>query len=169
MSTSQSFHLFSTVPATSRSSSFPIRPRPLLFSGVWLHGAKDKRGNVDILPRCSAISKPPTQEYPDVFQKNGARVIKWHEIVEDDIEEQVPKVSLANEIIKRIQSIKSMLDSMEDGEISISAYDTAWVALVEDVNGSGAPQFPSSLQWISNNQLPDGSWGDADILQRMTG
>ncbi|XP_021680569.2 ent-copalyl diphosphate synthase 1-like [Hevea brasiliensis] len=164
MSTSQSFHLFSTVPATSRSSSFPIRPRPLLFSGVWLHGAKDKRGNVDIRPRCSAISKPRTQEYPDAFQKNGARVIRWHEIVEDDIEEQVPKVSLANEIIKRIQSIKSMLDSMEDGEISISAYDTAWVALVEDVNGSGAPQFPSSLQWISNNQLPDGSWGDADIF-----
>lgn len=74
------------------------------------------------------------------------------------------KVSISTEIIKRIQSIKSMLDSMEDGEISISAYDTAWVALVEDVNGSGNPQFPSSLQWIANNQLPDGSWGDADIF-----
>uniref|UniRef100_A0A2C9WQ96 Uncharacterized protein n=1 Tax=Manihot esculenta TaxID=3983 RepID=A0A2C9WQ96_MANES len=74
------------------------------------------------------------------------------------------KVSISNEKIKLIQTIKSMLDSMEDGEISISAYDTAWVALVEDVNGSGNPQFPSSLQWIANNQLPDGSWGDADIF-----
>ncbi|KVH94375.1 Terpene synthase, metal-binding domain-containing protein [Cynara cardunculus var. scolymus] len=53
-----------------------------------------------------------------------------------------------------------MLDSMDDGEITVSAYDTAWVALVEDVNGSGRPQFPSSLEWIVNNQLIDGSWGD---------
>ncbi|XVE73125.1 hypothetical protein DITRI_Ditri11bG0092500 [Diplodiscus trichospermus] len=57
-----------------------------------------------------------------------------------------------------------MLGSTEDGEISISAYDTAWVALVEDVHGSGAPQFPSALEWIANNQLPDGSWGDAQIF-----
>lgn len=49
---------------------------------------------------------------------------------------------------------------MSDGEISISAYDTAWVALVEDVGGSGKPQFPEALQWIADNQLPDGSWGD---------
>ncbi|KAL6198766.1 hypothetical protein ACLB2K_028555 [Fragaria x ananassa] len=55
--------------------------------------------------------------------------------------------------------VKSMLSSMEDGDISISAYNTAWVALVEDVNGNGSPQFPSSLEWIANNQLEDGSWG----------
>ena len=53
---------------------------------------------------------------------------------------------------------------MEDGEITISAYDTAWVALVEDVHGSGAPQFPSSLEWIAKNQLPDGSWGDSELF-----
>ncbi|PON84203.1 Ent-copalyl diphosphate synthase [Trema orientale] len=57
-----------------------------------------------------------------------------------------------------------MLGSMDEGEISISAYDTAWVALVEDVHGSGFPQFPSSLHWIANNQLPDGSWGDVEIF-----
>ncbi|KAF2321639.1 hypothetical protein GH714_000826 [Hevea brasiliensis] len=168
MSSCQSFCLLSTVPATtprsSSSSSSPIRPCSQLFSGVRLYGAEDKRGNADIRPKCSAISKPRTQEYPDVFQKNGSPVIKWHEIVEDDIEEQVSKVSISHEKIEHIQTIKSMLNSMEDGEISISAYDTAWVALVEDVNGSGAPQFPSSLEWIANNQLPDGSWGDADIF-----
>lgn len=53
---------------------------------------------------------------------------------------------------------------MEDGEITISAYDTAWVALVEDVHGSGAPQFPSSLDWIAKNQLSDGSWGDKELF-----
>ncbi|XP_071688605.1 ent-copalyl diphosphate synthase, chloroplastic-like [Rutidosis leptorrhynchoides] len=50
---------------------------------------------------------------------------------------------------------------MDEGEISPSAYDTAWVALIEDVNGlRGGPQFPSCLQWIVNHQLPDGSWGE---------
>ncbi|KAL8510591.1 hypothetical protein ACS0TY_017423 [Phlomoides rotata] len=53
---------------------------------------------------------------------------------------------------------------MEDGEISISPYDTAWVALVEDIVGGGGPQFPASLEWISNNQLTDGSWGDPNTF-----
>nr|XP_028944707.1 ent-copalyl diphosphate synthase, chloroplastic-like [Malus domestica] len=39
-----------------------------------------------------------------------------------------------------------------------------WLALVEDIEGegSGLPQFPFSLDWIANNQLPDGSWGDSE-------
>ncbi|KDP21454.1 hypothetical protein JCGZ_21925 [Jatropha curcas] len=165
---SQPFHLLSSSSSSSSSSFSPIRLRPTLFSGgVWLYGAKDKQVNFDFRPRCAAVSQSQThtQEYDIVFQKNGGvPVIKWHEIVEDDIEEQVPKVKISKEITERVDSIKKMLESMEDGEITISAYDTAWVALVEDVNGSGAPQFPSSLQWIANNQLPDGSWGDADIF-----
>ncbi|XP_076923265.1 (-)-kolavenyl diphosphate synthase TPS10, chloroplastic-like [Bidens hawaiensis] len=65
-----------------------------------------------------------------------------------------------DEIQQFVAQIKEMLCSMSDGEINVSAYDTAWVALVQDVNGGGSPQFPSSLEWIANNQLPDGSWGD---------
>ncbi|EEF41695.1 ent-copalyl diphosphate synthase 1 [Ricinus communis] len=156
---SQSLHFLSTASSFSTPNS-----RPLLSSGGGLFGVKDTRITFDVRPRCSALSNPPTQEYPDVFQRNGVAVIKRREVVEDAIEEQVTKISVSNEILKRVQNVKSMLDSMEDGEISISAYDTAWVALVEDINGSGAPQFPSSLQWIANNQLSDGSWGDGDIF-----
>lgn len=58
-----------------------------------------------------------------------------------------------------------MFGSMGDGQISISAYDTAWVARVEDIKGSGTPQFPSCLEWIANNQLQDGSWGDSSIFE----
>lgn len=55
---------------------------------------------------------------------------------------------------------------MDDGRISVSPYDTAWVALIENLQGSDAhtPHFPSSLAWISNNQLSDGSWGDQQFF-----
>ncbi|KAH6826066.1 Terpenoid cyclases/Protein prenyltransferases superfamily protein [Perilla frutescens var. hirtella] len=106
--------------------------------------------------QCNAISRPRTEDYIDVIQ-NGLPVIKWHEIVEDDEE----KDSLKKDKIKELANVvRSMLQSMGDGEISVSPYDTAWVALVEDVGGGRRPQFPSSLEWISNNQFPDGSWGD---------
>lgn len=74
------------------------------------------------------------------------------------------KVSASNEIKKLDHIIKSMLGSMDGGEISTSAYDTAWVALIKDIDGNDAPQFPSCLQWIADNQLPDGSWGDDKIF-----
>ena len=75
-------------------------------------------------------------------------------------------MSVWEEIEERVKWIKSMLSSMDDGDISISAYDTAWVALIPKVTEEGvkSPQFPSSLEWIAKNQLPDGSWGDAQIF-----
>ena len=57
-----------------------------------------------------------------------------------------------------------MLGSMGDGEISVSGYDTAWVALVPRLDGGEGPEFPASLRWILDNQLPDGSWGDAALF-----
>ena len=57
-----------------------------------------------------------------------------------------------------MEKIREILKCLNDGDISISPYDTAWVALVKDNNGS--PLFPSSLQWIVDNQHQDGSWGD---------
>ncbi|XP_076904049.1 ent-copalyl diphosphate synthase 1-like [Bidens hawaiensis] len=68
---------------------------------------------------------------------------------------------LTNKIKEYVEAIKSIVGSLDDGAITPSAYDTAWVALIKDVNGdSGGPQFPSSLQWVVNHQLPDGSWGE---------
>ena len=65
---------------------------------------------------------------------------------------------ILDKIGELVNAVRSMLSSMGDGEISISPYDTAWVALVAD---EGRPRFPASLEWISRNQLSDGSWGDA--------
>ncbi|KAI3472795.1 hypothetical protein Pfo_031124 [Paulownia fortunei] len=74
------------------------------------------------------------------------------------------KEPVSDKIRKLVDLIRSMLQNMDDGEISVSPYDTAWVALVEDIGGSGQPQFPSSLEWISKNQLSDGSWGDRNTF-----
>ncbi|KAF8019881.1 hypothetical protein BT93_G0541 [Corymbia citriodora subsp. variegata] len=154
-----------SAPATCRSPSNLARRRysPAKLShlpGVWPSGDTDKRRlRSDIRPRCSAISKPLTEEY-DVLH-NGLPIIEWREIVEDDLGVEGVKVDYpSSEIEERVEAAKLMLWSMSDGEISISAYDTAWVALVEDVGGSGKPQFPEALRWIVDNQLPDGSWGD---------
>ncbi|KAL0401010.1 UNVERIFIED_CONTAM: Peregrinol diphosphate synthase TPS1, chloroplastic [Sesamum latifolium] len=53
---------------------------------------------------------------------------------------------------------------MDDGRISVSPYDTAWVALIRDIDGEDSPQFPASLEWIAQNQLDDGSWGDEHVF-----
>lgn len=46
----------------------------------------------------------------------------------------------------------------------MSAYDTAWVARVPALDGSPGPQFPKSLQWIVDHQLPDGDWGEPALF-----
>ncbi|CAK9165639.1 unnamed protein product [Ilex paraguariensis] len=44
-------------------------------------------------------------------------------------------------------------------ELSVSSYDTAWVAMVPSSHSSQAPRFPQCLDWLMDNQLHDGSWG----------
>ncbi|KAJ7559127.1 hypothetical protein O6H91_04G071300 [Diphasiastrum complanatum] len=64
-----------------------------------------------------------------------------------------------------VETVRKMLRSMGDGDISKSAYDTAWVAVVPSLDdGYEGPQFPKCVEWIINNQLPDGSWGDPDFF-----
>ncbi|EEF36535.1 Ent-kaurene synthase B, chloroplast precursor, putative [Ricinus communis] len=52
--------------------------------------------------------------------------------------------------------VKEMLSKVE---LSVSSYDTAWVAMVPTLDSSKQPLFPKSLKWIMENQQPDGSWG----------
>lgn len=43
-------------------------------------------------------------------------------------------------------------------DYSVSAYDTAWVAMVPNPHSSQAPLFPKCINWLLGNQLHDGSW-----------
>ncbi|CAK7326043.1 unnamed protein product [Dovyalis caffra] len=53
------------------------------------------------------------------------------------------------------ERIKKMFDKIE---LSVSSYDTAWVAMVPSPNCPETPCFPECTKWILDNQLGDGSW-----------
>ncbi|KAL2227276.1 UNVERIFIED_CONTAM: Syn-copalyl diphosphate synthase TPS3, chloroplastic, partial [Sesamum indicum] len=60
--------------------------------------------------------------------------------------------------------IKKFLSSIDEGRINVLPYDTAWVALIRDIHGEDSPQFPGSLEWVAQNQLQDGSWGEEHVF-----
>ncbi|XVF77771.1 hypothetical protein PTKIN_Ptkin14bG0073500 [Pterospermum kingtungense] len=54
------------------------------------------------------------------------------------------------------ERVKKMFDQIE---LSVSSYDTAWVAMVPSPTSPKNPCFPACLNWLLDNQLSDGSWG----------
>jgi halimadienyl-diphosphate synthase len=54
---------------------------------------------------------------------------------------------------------RQLLNELNQTAMSNTVYDTAWVARVPEGNGSSAPAFPETLEWLRRNQYPDGSWG----------
>ncbi|CAF2065754.1 unnamed protein product [Brassica oleracea var. botrytis] len=54
------------------------------------------------------------------------------------------------------EKIRKMLEKVE---LSVSAYDTSWVAMVPSPSSQNAPLFPQCLNWLLENQHEDGSWG----------
>ncbi|KAG2278928.1 hypothetical protein Bca52824_061483 [Brassica carinata] len=88
-------------------------------------------------------------------------LIQWQQLQGDD----APQISVGSydiAIEEAVKRVKSILRNLSDGEITISAYDTAWVALIDA--GDETPAFPSAVKWIANNQLSDSSWGDAHLF-----
>ncbi|PKA52242.1 Ent-kaur-16-ene synthase, chloroplastic [Apostasia shenzhenica] len=55
--------------------------------------------------------------------------------------------------------INSVKESLFKVELSVSSYDTAWVAMVPSPGFVNTPCFPECVDWMIDNQLPDGSWG----------
>ncbi|XP_054814991.1 ent-kaur-16-ene synthase, chloroplastic-like isoform X2 [Prosopis cineraria] len=54
------------------------------------------------------------------------------------------------------ERIKKLLENVE---LSVSSYDTAWVAMIPSPTSPQDPLFPQSLNWLLENQHIDGSWG----------
>ncbi|KAK4408071.1 Kolavenyl diphosphate synthase TPS5, chloroplastic [Sesamum angolense] len=127
----------SSLPLLTTGGVVPPRSSPLTSTSV---------------VRCNAISQDDTHNCPSTLNGN-------HDPLHNDTQRDATDHKISDKIRELVELIRSMLQSMDDGEISVSPYDTAWVALVEDISGGGTPQFPSALDWISSNQLDDGSWG----------
>ncbi|KAK3153708.1 hypothetical protein QOZ80_2BG0180100 [Eleusine coracana subsp. coracana] len=110
-------------------------------------------------------------ELQATFTENKPETLKWPGKPHNLDEYQVAPEAEGTVLQPLIDKVRAMLGSMDDGEISASAYDTAWVALVPKLDGSEGPQFPATVRWIVGNQLPDGSWGDSFLFSaydRMT-
>ncbi|KAK7285344.1 hypothetical protein RJT34_20113 [Clitoria ternatea] len=169
MTSQISFHLIHRLPFTCATSpakscchsyNFSLQSSYNFFGGIPLRITESKqhlKTSGEIRPKCSW-----TQDYAD---EDNEKSFEWLATLKDVNEETLHQVLVINEIRKRINATKLMLGSSEDGEITISAYDTAWVALVKNIDDGNSPQFPICLQWIANNQLPDGSWGDNEIFE----
>lgn len=54
------------------------------------------------------------------------------------------------------ESVKELLRQIGPGRMSSVAYDTAWVARLGDMDWDLSSR---ALSWLSEHQLPDGSWG----------
>ena len=52
-----------------------------------------------------------------------------------------------------------LLSSLQDGSMSETAYDTAWLARVPDPNNRTQRAFPIAIDWLLRHQHADGSWG----------
>lgn len=56
-------------------------------------------------------------------------------------------------------SMERMREVFPKVELSVSSYDTAWVAMVPSPKFPQLPCFPECVDWVIDNQNPDGSWG----------
>lgn len=57
-----------------------------------------------------------------------------------------------------MRSFADILQSIQSGQTGSTAYDTSWIVRLSDIDYEMSNR---AIQWISENQLPDGSWGTA--------
>lgn len=140
-------------------------------------GATGPRGSLRLAGWWRAQQQAPatatTTQQPDnvssakVFQtsrvETESEIAKWPGKPQDLEDEHQAEEA---ELQPLIDQVRAMLRSMNDGDTSASAYDTAWVAMVPKPDGGGGaqPQFPATVRWIVDHQLPDGSWGDSALF-----
>ncbi|KAL7150087.1 hypothetical protein ABFS83_05G084900 [Erythranthe nasuta] len=107
---------------------------------------------VTVFPFSHNVIRKNTQTFPvRIFQTMHKSAVTF-------------RCSLHNSTILQ-ESIERIRERITNGKVEItpSAYDTAWVAMVPEREYSGGiisqPCFPQCLDWIIENQNSDGSWG----------
>ena len=59
-----------------------------------------------------------------------------------------------------MSEIHNLLKEIGPGQMSSTAYDTAWVARLGEIDKNLSNK---AMEWICENQLPDGSWGAKNV------
>ncbi|CAL5183397.1 unnamed protein product [Lathyrus oleraceus] len=49
--------------------------------------------------------------------------------------------------------------------VTSSTYDTAWLAMIPDSEYPSQPMFKNYLEWLLNNQKPEGFWGESHTIE----
>ncbi|CAL5183398.1 unnamed protein product [Lathyrus oleraceus] len=71
-------------------------------------------------------------------------------------------------IERRVEKIKKNAFSSNFDVYSFvtsSTYDTAWLAMIPDSEYPSQPMFKNYLEWLLNNQKPEGFWGENDTIE----
>nr|WJZ49119.1 (-)-kolavenyl diphosphate [Scutellaria barbata] len=142
------------IPATSSAACSTVGAIPFWKLPITIRSLRQYK----------ALSRARNQEYVDESQKGSQIVLEKEKGLEEYIEKDTDQEVISEKIRELVEKIQVKLQNIDGGAISISAYDTAWVAMVEDIGGSGQPQFPTCLEWISDHQFSDGSWGRHEFL-----
>ncbi|MCC7116887.1 MAG: hypothetical protein IT310_00050 [Anaerolineales bacterium] len=60
-----------------------------------------------------------------------------------------------------MEALKNLLKIIGPGKMNSNAYDTAWVARLNHIDLDLSNR---ALEWLNENQLPDGSWGAREVF-----
>ncbi|KAL9259161.1 Ent-kaur-16-ene synthase, chloroplastic-like protein [Drosera capensis] len=92
----------------------------------------------------------------NLLRRHGRFHVKSSAVVRNEPRMMAAPASSISSIEDGKERIRNMFDKVE---LSVSAYDTAWVAMVPSPSSQETPCFPGTVDWILSSQLPDGSWG----------
>ncbi|XP_020548867.1 copal-8-ol diphosphate hydratase, chloroplastic-like [Sesamum indicum] len=139
------------LPKCSKASPTRRPPSPKCFTSVWPNRSKG------ISPRYKARLTPISRATTDRVDLAVAEDAQKEDLAGEALQ-------VAGTLEDLTEYIKKFLSSIDEGRINVSPYDTAWVALIRDIHGEDSPQFPGSLEWVAQNQLQDGSWGEEHVF-----
>ncbi|KAH0467845.1 hypothetical protein IEQ34_002878 [Dendrobium chrysotoxum] len=129
-----------------------LQRRTLTSFGNFRHPTSVKHFSISARPK----------DVRKIITEAKQEMLKDYEAMQPNTSNQVGEQDARIETL--IREIKDMFLRLGDGEISPSAYDTAWIARIPSLNDPNKPQFPTTLQWILKNQLKDGSWGEPSFF-----
>ncbi|KAG6392464.1 hypothetical protein SASPL_146683 [Salvia splendens] len=103
------------------------------------------------LPLSTCFLLPPNESHFRRFRSSPASAS-----LKAGLQTTPPKTASLPECFEETRGRIAKL--FHSNELSVSTYDTAWVAMVPSPASWEEPCFPDCLNWLLENQCPDGSW-----------